>query len=117
MPKARTSQRRRNLSLELRKAGRKAEIWTTLSETVRGPRSHFPVVDLDRLNRLTTSGETVAVPGKVLGGGKVDHPLTVAAMHFSLSSARAIQSAGGKVLSLNELAKRKPDGKGVRIIA
>jgi ribosomal protein L18E len=38
-------------------------------------------------------------------------------MHFSLSSARAIQSAGGKVLSLNELAKKKPDGKGVRIIA
>jgi len=117
LPKARTFQRRRNLSLELRKAGKKAEIWTTLSETVRGSRSHFPEVNLDRLNRITTSGETVAIAGKVLGGGKVDHPLTVASMHFSLSSARAIQKAGGKTLSLNELAEKKPDGKGVRIIA
>ena len=117
MPNTRPSHRRKSLSLGLEKAGRRVGIWGSLSAQVMRSRRRMPVINLDRLNRVTAKGETVAIPGKVLGGGRIDHPLTVAAMHFSLASAKAIEEAGGKVLSLTELAKRKPDGKGVRVIA
>ena len=116
MPGARTSRKRRGLSLGLRRSGKQAGIWRSLSANVVRPKRRIPVINLDRLNRITSKGETVAIPGKVLGGGKIDHPLTVAALHFSLSSARAIEGAGGKVLSLSELARMRPDGKGVRVI-
>ena len=116
MPKIRASRKRKSLSLGLGKAGRQVKIWESLSAQVMRSRRRVPVINLDRLNRVTAKGETVAIPGKVLGGGRIDHPVTVAAMHFSLASAKAIEGAGGKVLSLTELAKRRPDGKGVRVI-
>ena len=116
MPNARASRKRRSLSLGLEKAGKQVEIWGSLSAQVMRSRRRMPVINLDRLNRMTAKGETVAIPGKVLGGGRIDHPVTVAAMHFSLASAKAIEGAGGKVLSLTELAKMRPDGKGVRLI-
>lgn len=116
MPNMRASRKRKSLSLGLERAGRQVKIWGSLSAQVMRSRRRMPVINLDRLNRVTAKGDTVAVPGKVLGGGRIDHPVTVAAMHFSLTSAKAIEGAGGEVLSLTELAKRKPDGKGVRMI-
>jgi large subunit ribosomal protein L18e len=68
------------------------------------------------LSFATKNEEVVVVPGKVLGSGEMDHKLTVCAFSISNAAVRKITIVGGKVLTLNELMDRHPDGKGVRII-
>jgi large subunit ribosomal protein L18e len=72
-------------------------------------------VNLSHLNRHTTNGETVAVPGKVLGSGEIDHPIKVAAFAFSKRAKSKILDAKGKCLSIQELAEMNPKGTSTRI--
>jgi len=60
--------------------------------------------------------ETVVVPGKVLGAGKIDHPINVAAFAFSDQARLKILKAKGKCLSILELMKKNPKGANVKII-
>jgi len=73
-------------------------------------------VNVSRLNRYTKEGETAVVPGKVLGAGKIDHPLHVAAFAFSEQARLKILKAKGKCLSILELVERNPKGTNVKII-
>jgi large subunit ribosomal protein L18e len=102
----------------LRKAAKanKAPIWKDLEDRVSGPRSNKSEVNLGKLAQITKASEVVMVPGKVLGTGNLGHKLTVCAFSISESAATKITSAGGKVVTLEDLIKKYPDGKGVRII-
>jgi large subunit ribosomal protein L18e len=102
----------------LRKAAKKnkAPIWKDLESRVSGPRSNKSEVNLGKLAQITKASEVVMVPGKVLGTGNLGHKLTVCAFSISESAATKITGAGGKIVTLEDLIKKHPDGKGVRII-
>lgn len=102
----------------LRKQGGEndAEIWREVANRLAKPRRKRIAVNVSRLNRNTNKNETVVVPGKVLGAGRVDNPLTVAAFSFSEKAKRKIRDAGGNHLSVLQLAKENPDGSNIRII-
>ncbi|MEM2906423.1 MAG: 50S ribosomal protein L18e [Candidatus Bathyarchaeia archaeon] len=103
----------------LRKASRAtgAAIWGALAERMEATRRNKVAVNLSRLNRAVGRGETAAVPGKVLGSGKIDHPVTVAAFQFSTAARRRIEEAGGKPIGILELLQENPEGSGVKLIA
>jgi large subunit ribosomal protein L18e len=94
----------------------KAEIWKTIAEHLAKSRRKRIAVNISRLNRFTEKNEKVAVPGKVLGAGEIDHPITVAAFAFSEKAKEKIKKARGKCLSLFELAKKNPKGSNIKII-
>jgi len=73
-------------------------------------------VNLSRINRHTSEGDVVVVPGKVLGAGLLRHPVTVAAFAFTRSARQKILEAGGKCLDIRELVELNPKGSGVKII-
>jgi large subunit ribosomal protein L18e len=56
------------------------------------------------------------VPGKVLGSGTISHNVTVAAFAFSQNAKKQIESAKGKTMTINELLRKNPKGKDIRII-
>ena len=72
--------------------------------------------NLSKLERYAQDGETIVVPGKVLAAGNISKKITVAAYDFSDAAAKAIVAAGGKTLTLEELAESNPKGTGVRIM-
>jgi len=94
----------------------KAPIWRALEEELSGPRANRREVNVGKLAELTKSGEVLVVPGKILGTGNLGHKLIVCAYSVSEGAAKKIVSAGGKVISFEDLAKKHPDGRGVRII-
>jgi large subunit ribosomal protein L18e len=102
----------------LRKANKanKAPIWKDLEDRVSGPRSNKSEVNLGKLAQVTKASEVVMVPGKVLGTGSLGHKLTVCAFSVSETAVKKIANVGGKVVTLEDLIKKYPDGKGVRII-
>jgi large subunit ribosomal protein L18e len=94
----------------------KVEVWWDIAERLAKPRRRGTAVNLSRLNRYTKKRETVAVPGKVLSTGKMDHPITIAAFAFSAKAREKIGAARGKCLSFSELVKKNPKGFNVKVI-
>ncbi len=94
----------------------KAPIWKDLERRVSGPRSNMREVNVSTLAQVTKPNEIVMIPGKVLGTGSIGHKLTVCAFSISEQAARKVGQAGGKVIMLEDLIKKHPEGKGVRII-
>lgn len=107
-----------NLIRSLKKQSResKAKIWRDIADFLSRSRRRRIAVNVSRLNRYTNKGETAAVPGKVLGAGKIDHPIKVAAFTFSQLAQTKILRAKGKCLSLFDLMKKNPKGTDVKII-
>jgi len=102
----------------LRKQSREnnVRIWKDVAERLAKPRRKRIAVNVSRLNRYTEKKETVVVPGKVIGTGKIDHPITVAAFSFSEKAKEKIKVARGKTISLLQLIKKNPKGSNVKII-
>ena len=103
---------------DLKKQSRESEagLWLAISESLASSKRRRVAVNVSRLNRYTKKGETVVVPGKVLGAGKADHPLNVAAFAFSSLAKSKIQEAKGSCLSIRDLMKKNPTGKNVRLM-
>jgi large subunit ribosomal protein L18e len=94
----------------------KAPIWKDIAHRLSKPNRSWPEVNIGSLARHTKKNDVVVVPGKLLGTGSLDFPVTVAAISFSGTAKDKIKSAGGKSLSIYELVDKHPSGKGVRII-
>jgi large subunit ribosomal protein L18e len=90
----------------------RARIWHALArELYRGR-----MVNVSKIAKLCEKGEACAVPGKVLGGGEILFPVTVAAFDFSQRAREKIVGGGGECLSLEELMEKNPKGSGVKIL-
>jgi len=102
----------------LRKVAREndAPIWRDVADRLSSSRRRRVTINVGRLNRHAKDGETVVVPGKVLGAGTLDHAFFVAAFAFSGEAENKILRAKGKCLSISELAKANPKGSKVRIM-
>jgi len=91
-----------------------AKIWRAVAEELNKPSRRRRAVNVSKINRYTNPGDYVVVPGKVLGSGNLDHPVTVAALSFSKTAIEKIQRAGGRAMSIFELLREKPDGSYVK---
>lgn len=107
-----------NLISGLNKQSREEEVplWRDIASRLERPSRNYPEVNLSRINRYTKEKDLVLIPGKVLGAGELNHPLTVAALSFSGSAKSKITAAGGSCLTIEELMNRNPEGSRVRIM-
>lgn len=94
----------------------KANIWHRVAEDLEKPSRARRIVNLSRINRFTKEGETVIIPGKVLGSGMISHKINVAAFSFSERAKEAIRRAKGNAIQIEELIKQNPRGQNIRII-
>jgi len=108
----------RRLAHELRKASRlyNAPAWRYVAELLLRPTRRRVVVNLSKINRYARDGEVVVVPGKVLGAGILEKPVTVAAYAFSREALRKIKAAGGRALTIKQLLEENKTARGVRIL-
>ena len=108
----------RKLIRELRKASSasNAGAWERVAEILEWPARRRPAVNLSKINRYVREGETAIVPGKVLGGGRLEKPLTIAALYFSQKALEKIKASGGRAITLEEALRENPRAKNTRII-
>ena len=92
------------------------KVWKRIASDLEKPTRRRSTVNLYKINKFTKPEETVIVPGKVLSLGELDHKVNVAAFNFSSEAKNKITNANGKVLTIYELLKLNPKGKGVRIL-
>lgn len=88
-------------------------IWKDIAKRLSKQRVN---VNLSKINRHTSKEDQVLIAGKVLGSGRLNHPVTVAAFNFSKSAKEKIEQEDGKAISIRELSRINPKGTGVKII-
>jgi large subunit ribosomal protein L18e len=95
---------------------KKSPFWARVGELAGRSVRRRKGVNLSRLSTLVKANSVVVVADKVLGTGKLMHPMTIGAMGFSATAKTAIAAGGGKALTLEEMQKAHPTGKDVSII-
>ncbi len=102
----------------LEKASRKnkAPVWKQVAGLLQKPSRKKGSVNLYEIDKHAKEGETIIVPSKLLGIGKLSKKITIAAASFSASAKAAIEKAGSKIVSIKKLAETNPKGSKTRII-
>jgi large subunit ribosomal protein L18e len=100
----------RKLIRKLKK--QKKKLWKKVAEELEAPTRRRPYINIYKIDKYTNPNDIVVVPGKVLGIGDLDHPVTVIAYSFSRKAKEKIIRAGGKVMSILEAVDQFKDFKG-----
>ena len=108
----------RSTAVLLERAGKeqKAQIWRDASILLSNPSRNKVQVNVGRIARLVEDGETVFVPGKVLGTGVLGKKVTVGAFAFSEEAKSKIELSGGSALTVELFLKKYPKGSGVKLV-
>lgn len=95
---------------------KQAGIWRELSVRLSKGTRRMATVNVGEISARTEPKDQIAVPGKVLGFGSLDHPVIVASVGFSAAARQKIVAAGGECMGLLDLATRNPKGSNVKIM-
>lgn len=108
----------RGLIVTLEKASKKegAPIWAYVAYELSKPTRKRVSVNVGKIAKHVSDGDTVVVPGRVLGAGSMDKKVTVAAWAFSTSAKEKIEAAGGRAVGILDLLKENPKGSGVKVM-
>jgi large subunit ribosomal protein L18e len=70
-----------SLIFDLKKVSRdnEAPIWRDIAKRLERPSRVWAEVNVSRIAHYTKKGDVLIVPGKILGAGEIDYPITVAA--------------------------------------
>lgn len=92
-----------------------APIWRDVAKRLLRSKSRAEI-NISRIARHTKKNDIVLVPGKLLGSGSINHPVTVGAVGFSEQAKEKLASAGGKHMSVKEMMSQFPKGTDVKIM-
>ena len=92
-----------------------ASLWNDVAENLGKVNRQRPEVNLSDIERNTSEGDTVVVPGKVLGSGRLTKEVTVAAFKASNSAQNHIEE-DGEFMFIQDLVEENPEGSEVKVI-
>ncbi len=102
----------------LREAGKKSgrRVWRDMSKRLESHKSQMSNVNLSKVSSLTKEGDVILIPGKVLGGGLIDHKIHIGAYAFSGGAVEKIRRAEGEPLSIQAFLQKYMNHKGLIIL-
>jgi large subunit ribosomal protein L18e len=92
-----------------------APVWGSVAENLGKVNRKRAEVNLSDIERVAEDGETIVVPGKVLGSGYLTKEVTVAAFKASNSAKNDINEEG-EFMFIRDLVEENPEGEEVRIV-
>lgn len=92
-----------------------ANIWKDVAENLGKVNRRRPEVNLSDIERVTEDGDTVVVPGKVLGSGALSKEVNVAAFKASKNAKSKIKE-NGEFMFIRDLLDENPEGSEVKIV-
>jgi large subunit ribosomal protein L18e len=94
----------------------KQGMWRRVSEILSKPSRDRPEINLYRLNKLTKENDIVVVPGKILGAGIMDHPITVSSLLVSELAQKKLAESNSKHMTIEQMMKKHKKGSNVKIL-
>ncbi|MBS3082082.1 50S ribosomal protein L18e [Candidatus Pacearchaeota archaeon] len=90
--------------------------WQSVAQIISGSRRKYSAVNIGRIEKESSEGDLIVVPGKVLGNGNLSKKLKVCALYFSESAVDKIKQNKGEVVQIIDEIKNNPNAEGVKLI-
>lgn len=86
-------------------------LWKAVAAKLSATASQRPEVNLSRIDKNTSEGDVVIVPGKVLGSGSLSKKVTVVGFKASDSAIAKIKAAKGDFIEIRDYISKNPKDK------
>jgi len=108
----------RKLIEKLKKLSKKenANVWKDVAYYLEKPTRQRPEVNLVKVEKVAKEGETIIIPGKLLGGGNLTKKVTVVYWRASRSAIKKLEENGIEHYSLEKYMEINPKGSNTRIL-
>ena len=83
-------------------------LWRSLAKKLEMSNKRRIHANISHINRHSKPNDIVVIPGKVLGSGKLDHPVNVSAFRFSKVAKQKVEDSGGRCISFSTLLSENP---------
>lgn len=94
----------------------KKPIWLAVANLLATPKRKAIAVNIAKIDALTKENDAIIVPGKILAQGSLTHGVTIVAFSISQAAKEKLKNANAKLLTIDQLLRTNPAGKGVKII-
>lgn len=102
--------------IELLRVARKNKAWQGLVKIISGPTRGYSSVNLERIDKNTTAGDTVVVPGKILSSGNLTKKVRICALSISKSALHKLKETKSEYCSIKDEIKLNSKAAGIKII-
>lgn len=89
--------------------------WHSLGKKLSGSRREYLSVNLHEISSFAKEGDTIVVPGKVLGVGSLDKKVRISALGFARGVRDKIKESKSESVLIKEEITKNPKAQGVRI--
>jgi len=90
--------------------------WHKVAQILSASTRKHSSVNLDQIDRLTTPGDTVVIPGKVLSNGELTKKVRICALSFSPRALEKLKSTKSEAVNLITELQKNPKGEGIKLI-
>ncbi len=97
-------------------AAKKLKHWLSIAHLISMPKRKQRSVNLGEIDEKTKEGDTVLVPGKVLGNGDIGKKVRVAALGFSEEARKKLKAKKCEIVSIKDEIKANPKAGGIKVI-
>ncbi len=114
--KKRTRNKTNKELVETIQLAKKNPVWLNVSGYLSSSTRNMPEVNLSEIELNSKEGDTIIVPGKVLGEGDITKKLRVCAFKFSHEAFIKLKNKKCETVMLIDEIKKNPKAMGVRVI-
>jgi len=97
-------------------AAKKLAAWNGIGKMVSGSTRRYSSVNLSDIDKQTSAGDTVIIPGKVLGSGQLSKKVRICALGFSDSAREKLGKHKGEIVTILEEIHKNPKAEGLKVI-
>lgn len=95
---------------------KKNEKWLRIAGILSSPRRKKVVANLSMIDKESKEGDTIVVPGKVLGSGEVSKRIKIVAFSFSEEAVKKLKEKKCEIELISKEMDKNPEAKGVKVI-
>lgn len=88
--------------------------WLRLSHILSGPTRKQISANLSDIDANTKAGDTLVIPGKVLGQGELTKKLRICALSFSKTAIEKMKKTKSEAVTILEEIKKNPKAEGIK---
>ncbi len=94
----------------------KSKTWHAVAQRLSAATRRYDSINLGKIDKVTTAGDTVIVLGKVLSSGDVTKKVRICALGFSAGARGKLKKTKSENVSLAEEIKKNAKAEEVKIL-
>ncbi len=96
---------------------KKNKAWLNIARLISNSKRKYPSINLKEIEKQSKEGDTVLIPGKVLGSGNLTKRIRISALNFSESAKEKLKAQKCEVVTIIEEMNKNPKAEGIKILA